>query len=263
MLKPLVAAAALASTAVLSSSPALATIVEFETVLGNVQVNLYDETTPETVDNFLSYVESGAYDNTFFHRLVPEFILQGGGFLYIEDSGDVESIETDDPVVNEPEWSNRQGTIAMAKLGNDPNSATSQWFFNLENNHENLDVQNGGFTVFGEVISGMSVLEDIAELPRFNLQGAFTNLPLRNYGEEELENDVEVDSTHLVTLLSVRVIDDAENSAADLDPVPNTLIDSVDDKDSGGSSGGAMGWLMLVFGLVGLRKALGAKSRRQ
>jgi len=102
----------------------------------------------------------------------------------------------------------------------------------------------------------MSVLEDIAELPRFNLQGAFTNLPLRNYGEEELENDVEVDSTHLVNLLSVRIIDDAENSAADLDPVPNTLIDSVEDKESGGSSGGAMGWLPLMLGLLGLRKVL-------
>ena len=256
MFKPFMAAGALATAALLSSTSALATIVEFETELGNVQVNLYDESTPETVENFLSYVESGAYDNTFFHRLVPEFILQGGGFRYIEDSGDVKSIETGDPVINEPEWSNRQGTIAMAKLGTDPNSATSQWFFNLENNHENLDVQNGGFTVFGEVISGMSVLEDIAELPRFNLQGAFTNLPLRNYGEEELENDVEVDSTHLVNLLSVRIIDDAENSAADLDPVPNTLIDSVEDKDSGGSSGGAMGWLTLMLGLLGLRKGL-------
>ncbi len=256
MFKPLFAAGALATAAIFTSAPALATIVEFETVLGKVQVNLYDETTPETVENFLSYVESGTYDNTFLHRLVPEFILQGGGFAYDEDTGDVDAIETADPVVNEPEWSNRRGTIAMAKQGGDPNSATSQWFFNLENNHENLDVQNGGFTVFGEVISGMSVLEDIAELPRFNLEGAFTNLPLRNYGEEEIENDIEVSSDHLVVILSVRVIDDAENSAADLDPVPNTLIDTVGDKDSGGSSGGAMGWLALLA-LLGLGKKVG------
>ncbi len=260
MFKSFFAASALASAAMLSSAPALATIVEFETVLGKVQVNLYDETTPETVENFLSYVESQSYDNTYIHRSVPEFILQGGGFFYDDESGDLDNdVETNDPVVNEPEWSNRRGTIAMAKLGNRPNSATSQWFFNLEDNHQNLDVQNGGFTVFGEVTSGMSVLVDIAKLPRFNMGGvnsALTNLPLRNYGNDEIENEVEVTSDHLVAILSVRVIDDAENSAADLDPVPNTLIDTVDDKDSSGSSGGAMGWLALLA-LLGLRKKVG------
>lgn len=253
------AAGVLASAVMLASAPALATVVEFETVLGKVQVNLYDETTPETVENFLSYVESQSYDNTYIHRSVPEFILQGGGFFY-DDPDDLDNeVETNDPVINEPEWSNRRGTIAMAKLGNDPNSATSQWFFNLEDNHENLDVQNGGFTVFGEVTSGMSVLVDIAKLPRFNLGGlnrALTDVPLRNYGNDEIESEVNVTSDHLAAILSVRVIDDAENSAADLDPVPNTLIDSVDDKDSGGSSGGAMGWLALLA-LLGLRRKVG------
>ena len=256
MFKPYIAAGTLASTILLCSTSAQATIVEFETVLGNIQVNLYDESTPETVENFLSYVEAQAYDGTFIHRSVPEFILQGGGFFYDEEAETFDRIETSDPVINEPVWSNRQGTIAMAKVGSDPNSATSQWFFNLDDNHENLDVQNSGFTVFGEVISGMSVIEDIAELPRFTMGKVFDNLPLRNYGEEEIDNKVEVTPPYLITLLSVRVIDDAENSAADLDPVPNTLIDSVEDKDSGGSSGGAMGWLTLMLGLLGLRKVL-------
>ncbi len=260
MFKPLYAAVALASASLLASNTALATIVEFETVLGKVQVNLYDESTPETVENFLSYVESEAYDNTFFHRSVPEFIVQGGGYYYDEDAEEFAAVETSDPVDNEPEWSNRRGTIAMAKRGDDPNSATAQWFFNLDDNHKNLDVQNGGFTVFGEVTSGMSVLEDIAELPRFAMGRTFDNLPLRDFGEEEIENDVEVTSTYLVTVLSVRVIDDAENSAADLEPVPNTLIDSVDDKEPGSSSsGGAMGWLGLLA-LLGLGRRVGRLS---
>lgn len=268
MFKPFFAVGALATAAIFTSAPALATIVEFETVLGKVQVNLYDETTPETVENFLSYVESQRYDNTYIHRSMPEFILQGGGFFYDDVPNDLDNeVEADEPVVNEPEWSNRRGTIAMAKLGGDPNSATSQWFFNLEDNNlednpNNLDVQNGGFTVFGEVTSGMSVLVDIAKLPRFNmtsLNGALTNTPLRNYGSDELENKVEVSADHLVLILSVRVIDDAENSAADLDPVPNTLIDAVEDKDSGGSSGGAMGWLGLLA-LLGLGRKAGRPS---
>lgn len=253
MLKPLTAAGALA--AAVASLPAAATIVEFETVLGNIQVNLYDESTPETVENFLAYVKSGAYDNSFIHRSVPDFIIQGGGFIYDEAEEELERINTGAAVVNEPEWSNRKGTIAMAKLGDNPNSATSQWFFNLANNHTNLDVQNGGFTVFGEVISGMDIIEDIADLPRFNLSdvhGALSSLPLRDYGQDEMDNDQPVAPENFVSILTITVIDDSENSAADLDPVPNTLIDDVGQGGGGkSSSSGALGlpWLLALMGL--------------
>ncbi|MEB3229189.1 MAG: peptidylprolyl isomerase [Synechocystis sp.] len=148
---------------------------------------------PLTVQNFVNYVQRGDYQNTVIHRSVPEFVIQGGGFT-IEgiDSGiplsdTVEVIASDPPVVNEfsPDRSNLPGTIAMAKLGGDPNSATNQWFFNLGDNSANLDSQNGGFTVFGEVLSPVDLqpLEAIAALSIFNVttvfqQGAFTNFPL-------------------------------------------------------------------------------------
>ncbi|MEY2984992.1 MAG: hypothetical protein RLZZ568_1609 [Cyanobacteriota bacterium] len=148
---------------------------------------------PLTVQNFVNYVQRGDYQNTVIHRSIPGFVIQGGGFT-IEGIGSgtplpdtVQVITSDPPVVNEfsPDRSNLRGTIAMAKLGVDPNSATNQWFFNLADNSANLDNQNGGFTVFGEVLSPVDLqpLEAIATLPIFNAttifqQGAFTNLPL-------------------------------------------------------------------------------------
>jgi peptidyl-prolyl cis-trans isomerase A (cyclophilin A) len=96
----------------------------------------------------------------------------------------VSAIAQNPPVVNEfdSSRSNVRGTIAMAKLGGDPNSATSGWFFNLADNSTNLDFQNGGFTVFGKVIgNGMDVVDAIAALPVYNAGGAFTDLPLIGY----------------------------------------------------------------------------------
>ncbi len=114
-----------------------------------MEIDLFEEETPETVANFLNYVNDGDYANTFIHRSVAGFVIQGGGFTFID--GERQSVPTDPPVVNEPGISNLRGTIAMAKLSGDPNSATSQWFINLADNAENLDGQNGGFTVFGQV----------------------------------------------------------------------------------------------------------------
>ena len=149
---------------------------------------------PLTVQNFRDYINRGDYVNTIIHRSVPGFIVQGGGFTVngLANSLDnpanaVGVIPSDDPVVNEfsPERSNLRGTIAMAKLGGDPDSATNQWFFNLEDNSANLDNQNGGFTVFGEVLgdSDLANIDAIAAIPLFNGtnvfgQGAFTDLPL-------------------------------------------------------------------------------------
>ncbi|HEX6961255.1 MAG TPA: peptidylprolyl isomerase, partial [Lacipirellula sp.] len=113
---------------------------------------------------------------------VPGFVVQGGGFKYPSDAVGVQQVPQDPPAPNEPGISNLRGTIAMAKLGGDPNSATNQWFFNLADNSENLDNQNGGFTAFGRVVgNGMSVVDAIAALPRVNAGSPFDTLPVRNW----------------------------------------------------------------------------------
>lgn len=165
---------------------------------GVSRVVLFDQKgkgAPLTVQNFANYVEDGAYKNSIIHRLEPNFVIQGGGFVgdgaeeaiaNDDPSQAISVIPADDPVKNEfsSKRSNLRGTIAMAKLGNDPNSATSQWFFNLANNSANLDNQNGGFTVFGAVMSekDLAPIDAIAKLKRFDArgffqQGAFGSIP--------------------------------------------------------------------------------------
>ncbi len=142
------------------------TAVQFRTVFGDLEVELYDQQRPITVSNFLNYVYSGRYTNTFFHRLVPGFVVQGGGFT-VANLGTPQStiydIRVDPPITNEfhsgPLISNLAGTLAMAKTS-DPNSANSQFFFNLVDNSKTLDSTNnsGGFTVFGRLIGGTNLL---------------------------------------------------------------------------------------------------------
>jgi cyclophilin family peptidyl-prolyl cis-trans isomerase len=138
-----------------------------------VLVDLFDNLTPATVANFLNYVNSGEYQNTVIHRSVPGFIVQGGGDgipANLTDSSSFPHIATTFPSpTNEFNRTNTRGTIAMAKLPGNPNSATSEWFFNLANNSANLDNQNGGFTAFGWVVGpGMTnVVDKIATDPRF------------------------------------------------------------------------------------------------
>ena len=168
--------------------------VQVSTSMGNFTLELFRDTAPKTVENFLTYVESGAYQNAIFHRSVPGFIVQTGGFKV---GASLPSIPTNPSVVNEYNRSNLRGTVAMAKLGADPDSATSQWFVNLADNSENLDNQNGGFTVFARVMDGgMPIWDAIAALPRFNLGGAFTDLPLQNVVEGQT-------SVQLANLVSI------------------------------------------------------------
>ena len=174
--------------------------VRFTTTRGSVDVQLRADVAPRTVANFLNYVNRGAYDNTFLHRSVAGFIVQGGGFRFVIN--DVESVPTDPPVVNEFNLSNVRGTLAMAKLGNDPDSATSQWFFNeSDGNAANLDAQNGGFTVFGSVLTnGLNTVDAIAALPTVNVGSPFDQLPVVNYVPGNITGD------NLVTVSSVAVI---------------------------------------------------------
>jgi cyclophilin family peptidyl-prolyl cis-trans isomerase len=159
---------------------ASATNVTMQTPFGAVEIELFDEATPKTVANFLKYVNEGAYENSFIHRSVEDFVVQGGGWYYVGPFA--ESIPTGPPVMNEPGISNVRGTIAMAKQPNDPDSATSQWFFNLEDNSAQLDNSNGGFTVFGQVKGdGMEVIDQIADLPIYNAGPSVDQLPLIDY----------------------------------------------------------------------------------
>ncbi len=134
--------------------------VRLVTDFGDIVMELLVEDAPITTDNFIQYIEDGFYDGTIFHRVVPNFVVQGGGFLpgFIQPEG------LRDPIPNEfdPANSNIRGTVAMAKLGGDPDSATSQFFVNLSDNSANLDNQNGGFTVFAVVVEGMNVVDMIA-----------------------------------------------------------------------------------------------------
>ena len=198
---------------------------------GTTNVLLFDQEgagAPETVVNFSNYVEDDDYVNSIIHRSVPGFIVQGGGFTVNELQ--VANVPTDDPVVNEysEDRSNLRGTIAMAKLGNDPNSATSQWFFNLGDNSENLDNQNGGFTVFGEVLSeeDLATVDAIAEVPIFNgssVNSAFTDLPL-NF-EDDSNPSVESDQNYVrysnITIsqqneLKFEIVDNSNPNLVDL-----------------------------------------------
>jgi cyclophilin family peptidyl-prolyl cis-trans isomerase len=141
------------------------------TYLGDVDVELFDQDKPVTVSNFIRLVQSGAYHSSFFHRCQPGFVLQGGGYyalnplstnLFAPPYANLGVVPNFGNITNEfntgPFHSNTNGTIAMAKLSGDPNSANSQFFFNLHDNSASLDDtnNNGGFTVFGQVIQGLT-----------------------------------------------------------------------------------------------------------
>ena len=164
----LLAAATMASALAI---PALAANpqVEFDTTAGKIRVELYPDAAPATVVNFLDYVKAKHFDGTQFHRVIPGFMIQGGGF-----TADFQQKPTKKPVVNEAELSSKAGllnvpgTISMARTS-DPNSATSQLFINVNENKplnfRSSDPACIGYTVFGKVVSGMDVVDKIAKTP--------------------------------------------------------------------------------------------------
>jgi cyclophilin family peptidyl-prolyl cis-trans isomerase len=138
------------------------TKVKLETNYGNIVVQLNPQKAPISVANFLKYVNDGFYDNTTFHRILANFMIQGGGF-----TTDGEQKQTYAPIKLESNngLKNDRGTIAMARTP-DPNSATSQFFINVVNNDFlNYKVRDEGYAVFGEVVSGMDVVDKIAAIP--------------------------------------------------------------------------------------------------
>ncbi len=152
----------------------------FNSNMGHFCMELFERQAPGTVVNFLRYVDSGAYTQGIFHRSMPGFVIQGGGFKVAgSDTGaKVSAVDTFAPIKNEFGISNTRGTVAMAKVGGNPDSATSQWFVSLADNSTNLDFQNGGFTVFAEILyDGMAVFDAIAALQRVNFGGALSTTP--------------------------------------------------------------------------------------
>ena len=176
----------------------------FNTNMGQFCVELFETQTPLTTANFLNYINSDAYTNGIFHRSVRDFVIQGGGFKIVEgtDGKKLSPVNTFTPIANEFKLSNTRGTVAMAKLSGNPNSATSQWFVNLADNSLNLDNQNGGFTVFGRVIfDGMKVIDVIGKLPIANLGGSLTATPTIGTSGSSISTD------NLVQITQVEVID--------------------------------------------------------
>ena len=166
--------AAACPMAALAQTPLPNPQVEIRTNYGVITLRLYRDKAPVTVENFLSYVEEGFYDGTIFHRVIPNFMIQGGGF-----TADMQEKPTRDPIVNESQnrLHNIRGTIAMARTS-DPDSATAQFFINQRTNLR-LDWQPGaaGYTVFGEVLDGMDVVDFIASSPVQQV-GPYTDVPV-------------------------------------------------------------------------------------
>jgi cyclophilin family peptidyl-prolyl cis-trans isomerase len=153
-------------------------VVEMTTSLGTIKIELYPDKAPITVQNFLDYVKEGFYNGTIFHRVIPNFMIQGGGF-----TPDMNQKPTRPPIKNEADngLKNLEGTIAMART-NEINSATSQFFINTANNyfldHRNDTPEGYGYAVFGKVISGMAVAHKIEHVQTKTI-GPFQDVPVQ------------------------------------------------------------------------------------
>jgi cyclophilin family peptidyl-prolyl cis-trans isomerase len=165
-------------------------VYAFDTTQGNIYVALRPDAAPKNVANFLHYVDNGTYAHSIIHRVVAGFVNQGGGYK-LNSAGQIIAPPTVAAVVNEFKLSNIRGTLAMAKLGNNPNSATDQFFFNAVNNSF-LNTENGGFTVIGQIVgvqgvagasqsAGLAVMDAINADKVYNAGSPFDSIPLLNY----------------------------------------------------------------------------------
>ncbi|WP_068547417.1 peptidylprolyl isomerase [Thalassotalea crassostreae] len=229
--------------------PSNATVVLFKTSMGDFEVNLLDEHTPKTVENFLEYVHAQDFDNSIIHRSVPGFIIQGGGYFYNTEEQMVDSVNSNPAVINEPVFSNVTGTIAMAKVSGDENSATNQWFFNVDNNSSYLDNENGGFTVFGVVQGdGLEILKTIEELDHYSIQNlpGFTDTPLRSVPDNSPLTD-----EHFVMIESIIVVNENVDTQPELPPLSTKSTPSEpEEENDSDSSGGSSTNLLLLAGLA-------------
>lgn len=160
--------------------------VRMTTSMGVVEAELYPDKAPKTVANFLEYVKAGHYSGTIFHRVIPNFMIQGGGFetgMKEKDTRPPISIESDNGLKNET------GTLAMARTG-DPNSASAQFFINTTNNEflnfRSKTPEGWGYTVFGKVTKGMDVVQKIEATPT-GFRGPFQDVPVKDVVIQKIE----------------------------------------------------------------------------
>jgi cyclophilin family peptidyl-prolyl cis-trans isomerase len=153
------------STSLYATDTSTMTMIKFTTNQGDITLELNTEKAPKTVANFVAYIEAGFFNGVIFHRIIPNFMAQGGGF-----TTDFQQKSTKDPIENEADngLKNDLGTIAMARTG-DPHSATGQFFINLKDNdflnHSSKTQQGWGYAVFGKVTEGMDVVNKMAAIP--------------------------------------------------------------------------------------------------
>jgi peptidyl-prolyl cis-trans isomerase A (cyclophilin A) len=226
------AAVAALGSATFAAAAAQASIVRFQTSVGNIDVRLYNSATPISVNNFLNYVTSNRYSGTFIHR-VPQrpasqgggtsnFVVQGGGFLLNNSIFQADGIVTDSPIGNEPGITNIRGTLAFAK---NAQGATSQWFFSIGDNSF-LDAQD--FTVFGRVVgSGMTVVDAINNLRTVNASAAqnepgedFDEIPVTNFDRVIQQNDITINEAVMVNSVTILNLPAGDY---DLNGIVNTL----------------------------------------
>lgn len=224
------------------SDPDAESAVRVNTNQGIMDFILFNSATPQTVTNFLSYANAGTnnFNGAVFHRSVPGFVIQGGAFKVASGTNNFSVTPTSPAVVNEPGISNLRGTVAMAKLGGNPNSATNQFFVNLNDNSSNLDNQNGGFSAFARVAgNGMNVADTIAGLPRgdydVNLGSSATTMedwPLTSAS-------VEMDTNLVVAINSVAPVPVLSHSVTgNSNPTAVSAVISGDNVQIDGLAGG-------------------------
>jgi len=171
----LAGAAATAAAAGPEPSPAAnRPVVVLETSMGNIKIALNQDKSPISVANFLEYVKAGHYNGTVFHRVIPDFMIQGGGM-----DASLAERQTRKPIRNEAKngLRNSRGTVAMART-NDPDSATAQFFISVRDNHRlDYGIGGAGYTVFGEVTEGLDVVDKIAGVPTTR-KGGLDDVPV-------------------------------------------------------------------------------------
>lgn len=196
------------------------------TTLGEFDMILYPLATPGTVRNFLTYANSGAYNDTFFHRSVSNFIVQGGGYKHTTAAG-YKKVVAAAPIKNEPGISNLAGSVAMAKIGGNPDSATSEFFVNLSNsNATNLDFQNEGFSVFGRIPgNGMALLNQINDKPSGNYSVSVdgTNRTLEDVPVNASSAASSLDPSQLIKITSIAPLAPLQYQASSSSPAIATV----------------------------------------
>lgn len=211
------------------------TVVQVQTNLGEFYLQLFDSIAPRTVKNFVNYVITERYDNSLVHRVEPGFVIQGGQLTIAENSTTIDFLPIGPVIENEFSVSNTRGTIAMARVGGQVDSATSQWFINLADNSA-LDQVDEGFTVFGQVLgTGMQVVDAISELQTVALNGLSFPLPVTNFDGSNLLRE------NLV-LLDMNIVSGGF--------APPNVLDSVNADVSIKVNGGTAGIAQLTLDIV-------------